>query len=166
MKKKISIVLVIIFIGIQFIRPSKNQSVDAKTKDISTLYNEPKEVTVILDKACNDCHSNNTVYPWYAAVQPVYWWLNNHIEGGKWSLNFNEFATYNIGKQYKRLEDITKEIKEDEMPLFSYTIIHRNAKLTAAEKLTLTNWCNVIRDTIKANYPPDSLIMKRPPERD
>ena len=153
-----------LFVGIQFIKPAKNQSADAMTNDISRVYNEPKEVSVILEKACNDCHSNNTVYPWYSALQPVAWWLNNHIEEGKSKLNFNEFATYKIGRQYKKMEEITKQLKEDEMPLFSYTIIHRNAQLTAAEKATLTDWCNNIRDTIKANYPADSLIIKRPPQ--
>ncbi len=164
MKKKILFVLIVLFIGIQFIKPAKNQSADAMTNDISRVYNEPKEVSVILEKACNDCHSSNTVYPWYAEVQPVAWWLNNHIEDGKDELNFNEFATYKIGRQYKKMEEITKQLKEDEMPLFSYTIIHRNAKLTAAEKATLTEWCTNIRDTIKANYAADSLIIKRPPQ--
>ncbi len=166
MKKKILFALVILFIGIQFIRPAKNQSADAMVNDISTVYNKPNEVSAIMDKACNDCHSNNTVYPWYAQVQPVAWWLNDHIVEGKDELNFNEFATYSIARQYKKLEEIAEEVKEDEMPLYSYTIIHTNAKLSTAEKLTLTNWCNNLRDSIKANYPADSLIIKRPPQRE
>lgn len=164
MKKRILLIVVIILIGIQFIRPSKNQSNDPLTSDISNVYPEPENVSVILKKACNDCHSNNTVYPWYSQVQPVGWWLNNHIEEGKDELNFNEFAAYRIGRQYKKMEEVIDQVKEGEMPIWSYTLIHINAKLTDEEKQTLINWAKGIRDTIKAKYPADSLAIKRRPE--
>ena len=134
MKKKILIVLLVLIIVIQFFKPSKNLSSAKSPNDISRVYNVPENVSVILDKACNDCHSNNTVYPWYAEIQPVAWWLNNHIEEGKDELNFSEFTSYAPARQYHKLEEIKKQIDEGEMPLSSYTLIHTNAKLTNAEK--------------------------------
>jgi len=103
MRRKILLIIIVILIGIQFIRPAKNQSADVLTSDISHAYSVPQNVSVILKKACNDCHSNNTAYPWYAEVQPVAWWLNHHIEEGKNELNFNEFAAYAIPKEYHKL---------------------------------------------------------------
>ncbi|CAN5650781.1 heme-binding domain-containing protein [soil metagenome] len=166
MKKKILIALVVILIIIQFFRPVKNLSSAKSPADISSVYQVPNEVKVILEKACNDCHSNNTIYPWYAEVQPVAWWLNNHVEEGKDELNFSEFASYAPARQYRKLAEIKKQIDEGEMPLSSYTRIHTNAKLTDAEKQTLIGWAEGIRNEMKAKYPADSLVMKtgpRPP---
>ena len=106
------------------------------TSDISKVYVVPDSVTQILKTSCYDCHSNNTVYPWYSKIQPVAWWLNDHIEEGKREINFSEFATYRIGRQYKKMDEIIKQVKEDEMPLSSYTLIHKNAILTQKSKVS------------------------------
>lgn len=158
--KKILLVLLIVFIGIQFVRPAKNVSTD-KSKNIKNLYAVSTEVETILTKACNDCHTNNTEYPWYAAVQPVTWWLDDHIKEGKKHLNFDEYTTYNLRKQFHKMEEVVEQVKEKEMPLDSYTWIHRDAKLSDAERATLTTWAQAVMDTMKAHYPIDSLIRKR-----
>lgn len=163
MIKKILIVLALVLVVLQFIRPAQNLSANT-TKDISTLYPMPSDVKLIVDKACADCHSNKTAYPWYATIQPVAFWLADHVNEGKREFNFNEFAGYRIAKQNHKLEEVIEQIKEGEMPLYSYTLIHRDAKLTDAEKATLINWCQNIMDTLKATYPADSLILKRKPE--
>ena len=77
--KKILIILLIIFILLQFIRPAKNKSEGVSPNDISTKYPVPDSVQAILKVACNDCHSNNTRYPWYAEIQPVVWLSLIHI---------------------------------------------------------------------------------------
>ncbi len=158
--KKIIIGLLVILIVMQAFRPAKNTSNDTK-KDISKSYVVPEEVKTIFAKACNDCHSNSTRYPWYAEVQPVSWWLSNHINDGKKHFNLNEFDGYRIARQYKKMEECIEQVKEGEMPLPSYTIIHKDAILTAAEKETLMNWCEIVRDSIKARYPADSLVIKK-----
>jgi hypothetical protein len=158
--KRILLILLIIFIVMQAFRPAKNISNDT-TKDISKSYIVPENVQQILAKACNDCHSNHTRYPWYAEIQPVGWWLADHVKDGKKELNFNEFDKYRIARQYKKLEECMEQIKESKMPLPSYTIIHKDAILTDAEKQILYNWCEILRDSIKVTYPADSLVIKR-----
>lgn len=153
--------LLLAFVIIQFFRPAKNKSEGTSKNDISTLYAVPQDVQDILKTSCNDCHSNNTVYPWYAEIQPVAWWLNSHIEDGKKDLNFSEFATYRIRRQYKKLEEINELVKENEMPLDSYLWIHKDAKLSDQQKLTIANWAEAVRDSIRAKYPPDSLVRKK-----
>ncbi len=162
MIKKILIGLLIVLIAIQFIKPTRNLSGNTD-KDISTIYPMSDSVKQIVTKACADCHSNKTVYPWYASVQPLSFWLDHHVDEGKREINFNEFASYRIGKQNHKLKEVIEQVKEDEMPLSSYTLIHKEAKLTAGEKATLIQWCQNIMDSIKANYPADSLNIKRPP---
>jgi len=158
--KKLLIVLLVIFVVAQAFRPEKNNSNDT-SKDISNSYVVPENVKTILAKACNDCHSNNTRYPWYAEVQPVAWWINDHVKDGKKHLNFNEFDGYRIAKQYKKLEECIEEVKDGEMPLTSFTIIHKDAKLSDDEKQILFTWCEIVRDSIKARYPADSLVIKK-----
>ena len=158
--KKVLIGLLIVFIVMQAFRPAKNTSNDT-TKDISKSYTVPDAVKTILAKACNDCHSNNTRYPWSSEVQPFAWWHGDHIKEGKKEINFNEFDGYRIARQYKKMEECIKEVKEGEMPLPSYTWIHKDAILTDTEKQTLFNWCETVRDSIKARYPADSLVIKK-----
>lgn len=158
--KRVLIVLLIIFIVIQFFRPQKNKSESISANDISTKYAVPDSIRHILKVACNDCHTNNTRYPWYAEIQPLAWWLNNHVVDGKKDLNFSEFTKYRIRKQYRKLEEINDLVKENEMPLASYTWIHRDAVLSSQQKLAIAAWSSSIRDSIKANYPPDSLLKK------
>jgi hypothetical protein len=162
--KRLFLVLLLAFIVIQFFRPGKNISAGISANDITKQYVVPDSVLAILKTSCYDCHSNNTAYPWYNNIQPVAWWLKSHIDDGKRGLNFSEFATYRIGKQYRRMDDINKQIKDGEMPLSSYTLIHGNAKLNDQQKLVIANWANNIRDSIKAHYPEDSLKRPQKPQ--
>lgn len=159
--KRLFFVLLLAFIVIQFFRPAKNKAEGMSKNDITTLYAVPEDVQSVLKTSCYDCHSNNTVYPWYAEVQPVAWWLNDHVQDGKKDLNFSEFASYRPRRQYRKLEEINELIKENEMPLNSYLWIHKDAKLSDQQKLTLANWVNAVRDTLKAHYPIDSLERKK-----
>jgi hypothetical protein len=146
---------------IQFFRPKKNKQEGEAINHISKVYAIPDEVNTILKKACYDCHSNNTRYPWYANIQPVAWWHADHIKDGKKELNFSEFASYNQRRQYRKMEEVIDEVKEGGMPLNSYTWIHKDARLTDDEKNKLIGWADSIRDTLKARYPIDSLIRKK-----
>lgn len=148
---------------VQFFHPAKNinEKPDGSEKDISSVYPLPDSVHAILQTSCYDCHSNNTKYPWYSNIQPVAWWLDHHIEEGKREVNFNEFASYRISRQYKKLQDIIDEVKEDEMPLSSYTLIHTDAKLNSQQKNVIINWADSVRSIIRNKYPADSLVREK-----
>jgi hypothetical protein len=159
--KRVLVILLIVFIVIQFFRPKRNVSAQTSRNDISTLYSVPGDVKQILAKACNDCHSNNTRYPWYAEVQPVAWWLADHVEEGKHELNYSEFASYSLRKQYHKLEETEEMVKEKHMPLESYLWMHKDADLTEQERQRLTEWSVGIRKEMESKYPIDSLIKKK-----
>lgn len=148
MKRKILVLALIALVIIQFFHPARNIHAGPFPNDISMKYAESAEVKQVLEKACNDCHSNNTVYPWYSNIQPVAWWLQNHVNEGKRELNFNEFLTYPAKKQDHKLEELMETVKEGEMPLNSYTWVHTNAKLTVEERRLLTDWAANIRKLI------------------
>ncbi len=133
---------------IQFFHPAKNINAVSSPQDIAALYVVPDSVHEVLQKACMDCHSNNTRYPWYNNIQPVAWWLNDHITEGKRDLNFSEFGARPPEKQARKLKKLAKEVKEGGMPLSSYTWIHRDAILTEREKDILINWSNTLSEQI------------------
>ncbi len=157
MIKKFFLVLFLIFVAIQFIRPAKNIHNGPQPNDISTVYPIPADVDSILVVACKDCHTNNTRYPWYNNLQPVAWFLANHVEDGTRSFNMNEYTTYPIWRQYDKISEVKKQIEKKEMPLLSYTWIHKDAILTDAQKTAVENWSEGIKKQMEAKYPADSL---------
>ncbi len=146
--KRIFIGLFVIFVVIQFIHPAKNISNTVSAQDISVLYPVPDSVQLILQKACMDCHSNNTKYPWYDNIQPVAWWLNDHVNEGKRELNLSEFGSRTPEKQARKLKKLAKEVQEGEMPLDSYTWMHKEAVLTEREKNILIAWASNLSEQI------------------
>ena len=142
MIKKIAYVLLAALVIIQFFKPERNLSTTKSPNDITNKYAVPASVQEILKTSCFDCHSNNTVYPWYANIQPVAWWLADHVNEGKRELNFSEFLTYAPKKAHHKLDEVNDNVKEGEMPLQSYTIIHQNAKLSEAQKLEIATWAD------------------------
>ena len=155
--------LLIIFMGMQFLQPDKNNTDVIMTNDIATVVNVPDTVKSLLQTACYDCHSNNTNYPWYSNIQPVGWWLNDHIKDGKRHLNFQEFALMKIkpnGKyktvaalQDHKLEEVAETVTEKEMPMESYTWIHKAADLTEDQRRLIINWVDSARAELKRKTP-------------
>lgn len=146
--KKILLVILIGLVVIQFIRPVQNKSSEILPTDISKAYTVPDDVQHVFQRACYDCHSNNTAYPWYANVQPFGWLLANHIKNGKEELNFSDFGSYPLRKQRNKLQGIINSIKDDEMPLASYKLMHRPARLSAADKALITEWAMKTKDSL------------------
>lgn len=156
--KRIGIFLLAVLVIIQFIQPGKNNQDTDMANDISKVVTVPAAVHQVLKTSCYDCHSNYTNYPWYASIQPIGWWLKDHIDEGKGSLNFQEFALvkprpnseYNTKekRQDHKLEEVAEVVEEGEMPLESYTLIHGDSKLTAEQKKLITDWVQTARAEI------------------
>ncbi|UFH55119.1 heme-binding domain-containing protein [Spirosoma sp. KNUC1025] len=149
MLRTVLLSLLAILVVIQFFRPEKNQAEGLSSNDISTKYAVPNNVHSVLRRACFDCHSNSTTYPWYDNIQPVAWWLNHHIEEGKEELNFSEFATYSPKKARHKLEEVGEAVTDGWMPLGSYLWIHNDAKLTPEEAKLIANWASGLRKQIQ-----------------
>jgi hypothetical protein len=137
--------LIPVFIVIQFIRPSRNETTEASSNDISNAYQVPQDVQTILKTACYNCHSNNTTYPWYANIQPVGWWMQKHVNDAKKELNFSEFGTYTEKRAKHKFDEMVDEVSEGEMPLKSYTIMHAEARLTPEQSKALTDWAGALK---------------------
>lgn len=144
MKKVLKIILAIvlfIFIAIQFYQPALNvDKGQVYTTDFTQFYKMPVQVKAMLQTSCYDCHSNNTKYVWYDYIQPARAIVENHINNAKEDLNFNEWGNYSNRKQERLLNSIKEQIETKQMPLSSYTLMHKDAKLNDEQIKTLTNW--------------------------
>ncbi len=144
MLKKIILGLIVFLVLIQFIRIDKTNPPVDKKKDFITLTNPSPEVKAILITSCYDCHSNESTYPWYSNVAPVSWWLKNHINEGREHLNFSEWGSYTEKRQQHKLDECIEEVEEGEMPLSSYTVTHKNAALSPAQKEKFNSWITTL----------------------
>jgi len=148
MMKKVLVGLLILFLCLQFYRPAKNIAAAAGPHDLAAQFPVPAKVQEIFRRACYDCHSNNTFYPWYAEVQPVRWWLDSHITEGKRHLNFSDFGTYSHQKMADKLDEIIDQMEQHQMPLPSYTWAHPEARLTPDEIKTVVLWAEDMIDSL------------------
>ncbi|MYY27280.1 heme-binding domain-containing protein [Elizabethkingia anophelis] len=142
-------IIILFFIIIQFFDTEKNISTESSENAIEKHYIVPTNIQSILKTSCYDCHSNNTTYPWYNNIQPIKWWLTDHINSGKRHLNFDEFNTYPKEKKIKKLREIEETVRNGEMPLTSYTTIHHDAKLSDVEKSEIEKWISSIMNNIE-----------------
>ncbi|HEU5081351.1 MAG TPA: heme-binding domain-containing protein [Opitutaceae bacterium] len=140
MWKKVFLVFIALFIAAQFIRTPKNEGLPMMGNDLFQLHSAPVAVRSAIQNSCYDCHSNHTRYPWYAEIQPVSWWLGQHVTEGKEHLNFSEFGHLEPRRAARKLEDSIEQIEDDAMPLPSYLWQHRSARLTDDQKKAVNEW--------------------------
>jgi hypothetical protein len=108
-------------------------------------------VAEIMERACVDCHTNHTTWPWYSKVAPVSWWIAHHIEEGREHLNFSEWGALAPDRQDHKLEEVVEYVENGEMPLPSYTWMHAGARLTDEERQALIDWANARREALEAS---------------
>ena len=148
--KKILLTLLIVFVAMQFIQTAHNKSEQVLSTDFTKTYSVPDSIQLILKKACYDCHSNSSSYPWYSNIQPVAWLMARHISKGKENLNFSDLGSYSGRRQISKLKDIANQIKDDEMPIASYKLMHPDARLSQAEKKMIIDWINATADSLSS----------------
>lgn len=141
--------IVLFLIVIQFFDTDKNIATVPSENALEKHYRVSNRVQGLLKTSCYDCHSNTTAYPWYNNIQPVKWWLADHVNSGKRHFNFDEFNGYSKEKKLKKLDEVAETIREGEMPLTSYTIVHRNAKLSDIQKSEIEQWVKELKKQIE-----------------
>lgn len=142
--KKFLVVVVVILIGIQFIPVEKTNPVVDKTLEIMPS-GEAKE---LLARACLDCHSNETKWPWYSNYAPVSWFIVAHVNDGRRAMNFSEFLKMPQNLQTLRLRRSSQTLANARMPLQSYLKYHEEAHLSDSEKTTLSAWFDETLNTV------------------
>jgi hypothetical protein len=105
----------------------------------------PQNVRLALERACRDCHSDATHYPWYSYVAPVSWLINRDVQQGRERLNLSKWSDYPVVRRERCLSDIANQVESGGMPLAIYTFVHRNARLSKAEVDAIFEWTQAER---------------------
>ncbi len=124
----------------QLFRPDRSVPETPPEQDFLAITQPPVPIMEIIQTVCYDCHGHTTVYPWYAEIAPVSWWLQDHINEGRSHLNFSIWGSYSPKKAAHKLEECFEEVASGEMPLNSYTWMHANARLTEEQRSALVGW--------------------------
>ena len=167
MKKWLKIVLIAVvafLVVAQFFRPSlANPPIDP-TKTLVATTPVPPNTQQTLDRACYDCHSNRTVWPWYSNVAPVSWLLVDDVKKGRKEVNFSEWAGYTQKRKLRKLKEICDQVKEGDMPLKIYLPMHPKAKLSDADRGAICTWATAeaMREGALSSPPASAVGAKRP----
>ena len=138
--KLIAVALAVVFAAAQFVRPERRNPPVASGASVEERAGLTPEARAVLERSCMDCHSNRTRWPWYSNVSPVSWWVTDHVNHGRRHLNFSEWGKYGHEETDALLDDICKTATSGFMPLGSYTIVHRGARLSQEDVKTLCDW--------------------------
>ena len=160
MKKALKIVFLIgalAFLAIQFKRPDRTNPPENAADTLEAHINVPPDVKAVLDRSCLDCHTSRTAWPWYTNIAPVSWWTVDHVREGQRELNFSLWGTYEPRRQRRKLHEICTEVESGAMPLPSYLIMHRDAKMSPQDVQTLCAWAKIEEAKLK-------VILDTPPE--
>ena len=144
MSRKLLILVLILFVAIQFVPISINDATKVPASDFILSTNPPEEIATLFKTSCYDCHSNTSNYPWYDKVAPVSWWIAAHIYEGKGGLNLSKWGRFSEKQKKHVLEEIVEEIEKEKMPLESYLLIHGEAKVTNEQLKQLKEWIETI----------------------
>lgn len=142
-------ILVIGFMVIQFFPPQSNSGESSSAVDFIEITSPPPEIIKLIAASCYDCHSNQTKYPWYSKVQPFGWLLQDHIDKGKADLNFSEYGEYSGRRKRMKLKSSISQIENGEMPLFSYRLMHSEARLSEQERQELIDFLTMLKDKLE-----------------
>ncbi len=127
-------------VAIQFVRPARTNPVTNPGRTLAAHVPVTSEAAAVLDRACRDCHSNDTRWPWYSHVAPISWFVIDHVNHGRRHVNFSDWGQYSPEDAERILKNACAFARRETMPLPSYRWVHRDARLTDVDVAALCEW--------------------------
>jgi len=128
------------FALLQLARPPMLTGIPLPGHDLMATNPPPPQIAALLRGACYDCHSVETAWPWYSRLSPVSFWIADHVREGREKLNFSEWPHTDPARARKKFNHISETVRDQSMPLPSYTWIHTSARLSPAQREALASW--------------------------
>ena len=149
-----------IFIGgalgwalLQLTNPDRTNPPVTTGHDLLTLNPPPPGVAALLRTACFDCHSQATRWPWYSRIAPVSWQVAADVNHGRAKLNFSDWPVEDPARAARKFGNISDLVGAAEMPPKKYTLIHRDAVLSEAQRKTIVDWAEAQADRLNNKVP-------------
>ncbi len=144
---RIVVALVLVFLVAQVIPVARTNPPVDPAKTMAAHISVPGDVSSTLQRACQDCHSNQTTWPWYSQVAPISWLLVRHVSEGRRELNMSEWAQYQPRRKERKLKELCEQVQKGKMPIASYLILHPDAQLSEQERGRICEWVKTVSIT-------------------
>jgi len=147
--RRILLVLLVLVVAVQFIPVGMANPPEDPALTVYVTVPVPPDIASILRRACQDCHSNQTVWPWYSRVAPVSWLIARDISKGRGELNLSEWGAYATRRKDRKLQEICQQVTRGEMPMPVYTLMHPQARLSDQDKKAMCDWADAGRKQVR-----------------
>jgi hypothetical protein len=127
-------------VGIQLVRPARTNPATDRSRTLFARVRVAPATSAVLERACRDCHSNDTRWPWYSNVAPVSWFVIEHVNHARSHFNYSDWAAYDATEAAKLIKNSCDLARKGEMPLPSYLRMHEHARLSTSDIDALCNW--------------------------
>jgi len=142
---RILVAVLVLFVAAQFVPVGRANPPEDPAQTVYAAMPVPPEVASTFRRACHDCHSNQTVWPWYSRVAPVSWLVARDVTRGRGEMNLSEWGRYAARRKDRKLKEICEQVTRGEMPMRVYTLMHPHAKLSDQERKAMCGWADAAR---------------------
>ena len=133
----VALAVVAVFLVAQLFQPSRDNPPSVPSDSFEVVANPAPRARVIIERACQDCHSNRTIWPWYSRIAPASWLVAGDVSEARQHLNLSEWGRMTPERRLQALGDICREANSGDMPLWQYRLMHPAARLTEGDADTL-----------------------------
>ena len=127
-------------LAIQLARPARTNPPTDPARTMKAIALVTPEADAVLKRACRDCHSNDTRWPWYSNVAPISWFVIDHVNHGRRHFNYSDWAEYDHDQVPRLLKNMCTMTRKGEMPIASYRWLHPEARITDRDIVELCEW--------------------------
>jgi hypothetical protein len=159
--QRVVLVVVAVGCGMQLIPVHRDNPPTDRSKSLYATHPTPTEIQALFERSCRDCHSNETIWPWYSHLAPVSWLVANDVHDGRKHFNLSEWGNYPEEKKLRKLGEICEEVKNEDMPDDKYALIHRSARLDKQQRAMLCDWVETTRKPLQTEV----MKLAKPSER-
>jgi hypothetical protein len=146
--KIIWIILIAVVVILQLIPSGRPEVIEDNKSDLLANNKVPDSVAYFLKTACYDCHSNESVYPWYSYVAPVSWLVSRDVNLGREEMNLSNWETLDKMRKAKYLSDIVDVVSDGTMPMAIYPLMHPEAKLKRSDRQMIVDWADSYAESL------------------
>ena len=137
---RIGLAILVALVAGQLVPVSRHNPGEDPSQTIYTAEKMPPAVKAVFVRSCENCHSNQTSWPWYSYVAPASWVIANDVHQARKAMNFSEWGSYPAKKKEERLEEICEQVTNGDMPDPKYLLLHRSAHITPEERTAVCQW--------------------------
>jgi len=142
---RILLAVLALVVAAQFVPMGRANPTEDPAQTVYATVSVPSDVAGLLRRACHDCHSSQTVWPWYSRVAPVSWLVARDVIKGRGELNLSEWGRYPTRRKDRKLREICEQVTRGKMPMRAYTLMHPQARLSDQDRRAMCGWADAAR---------------------